>query len=100
MWNLDWENLPFFVAKHIHCFLHLFLVLHNVTRYHKRGHKSLGLTRATGKQARDRRYVLYLNPTLQLTVTFLSFYLHCFLHLFLVLHNVTRTTKGVISRWV
>ena len=43
-----------------------------VPRSHKKGIKSLGPIRATGKEVRDNHYVLHLTPTLQLAVSFLS----------------------------
>ena len=48
-------------------------VKQNVTHSHKRGLRSLGLIRATGKEVKDNHYVLHLTPTLQLAITFLSF---------------------------
>ena len=44
----------------------------DVTRFHKRGLKSLGPIRVTGKEVRDGHYVRHLTALLRLTITFSS----------------------------
>ena len=70
-----------------------------VTRYHKRWIQSLGSIRATGKEVKDNHCVLHLTPTLQLTVTSLSFEIRAWFQYQIKRHFVYLLTVPISQEW-